>query len=128
LLSKQRHRHASLLIGDGVVENRDRSTTPLNYRLRCFEPDLALFPQQQMFNGGPDKSGSGRKPRAKDAGNPMVDMLINTETDDTILDHWPSVLPWIVNAASCCDFILFSNTGIFGWGQMQYTALGSDRG
>jgi hypothetical protein len=55
LLSKQRHRHASLLIGDGVVENRDRSTTPLNYRLRCFESDLALFPQQQMFNGGPDK-------------------------------------------------------------------------
>ena len=46
----------------------------------------------------------------------MVNMLINTETDDTILDHWPSVLPWIVNAASCCDFILFSNTGIFGWG------------
>jgi hypothetical protein len=88
--------------------------------------------RQQMFNGGSDKSGSGRKPRTKDAGNPMVGMLINTETDDTILDHWPSVLPWIVSAASCCDFILFSNTGIFGWGsgrrQMQYTALGSDRG
>jgi hypothetical protein len=51
------------------------------------EPDLALFPQQQMFNGGPDKSGSGRKPRVKDEGDPVVDMLINTETDDTILDH-----------------------------------------
>jgi hypothetical protein len=62
----------------------------------------------------------------------MVDMLINTETDDTIMDHWPSVLPWIVSAAFCCDFILFSNTGIFGWcliaAMMQYTALGSDLG
>jgi hypothetical protein len=87
LLSKQRHRHASLLIGDGVVENRDRSTTPLNYRLRCFEPDLALFPQQQMFNGGPDKSGSGRKPRVKDEGDTVVDLLIKTETHNTILDH-----------------------------------------
>jgi hypothetical protein len=28
LLSKQRHRHASLLIGDGAVENRDRSNQP----------------------------------------------------------------------------------------------------
>ena len=41
-------------------------------------------------------------------------------------------LPWIVSAAFCCDFILFSNTRIFGWGlvaaMMQYTALGSDLG
>ena len=55
-------------------------------------------------------------PRAKYAGDATVDMLINTETDDTILDHWPLVLPWIVSAAFCCDFILFSNTEIIGWG------------
>jgi hypothetical protein len=41
--------------------------------------------RQQIFNGSSD--------RVKYAGDAMVDMLINTETDDTILDHWPSVLP-----------------------------------
>jgi hypothetical protein len=41
--------------------------------------------RQQMFNGGSDKSGSGRKPRVKDAGNPVVDLLIKTETHNTIL-------------------------------------------
>jgi hypothetical protein len=67
---------------------------------------LALFLQEQFFNGGSDKYGSGRKPWVKDEGDAVVDMLINTETDDTILDHWPSVLPWIVSAASCCDLRL----------------------
>jgi hypothetical protein len=94
LLSKQRHRHASLLIGDEAGrEPWPIKSTPLNYRLRCFEPDLALFPQLQMFNGGPDKSGSGRKPRVKDEGDAVVDLLIKTETHNTILDHWPSVSP-----------------------------------
>jgi hypothetical protein len=85
-----------------------------------------------MFNGGPDKSGSGRKPWVKDEGDAVVDMLIKTETHNTILDHRPSVLPWIVSAASCCDFILFSNTGDLWLGsgrrQMQYTALAPDLG
>jgi hypothetical protein len=40
-----------------------------------------------MFNGGPDKSGSGRKPRVKDEGDAVVDLLIKTETHNTILDH-----------------------------------------
>jgi hypothetical protein len=55
----------------------------LNCRLRCPKPYLALFLQQQFFNGRPDKSGSGRKPRVKDEGDAVVDLL----THNTILDH-----------------------------------------
>jgi len=56
LLSKQRHRDASLWIGEGVVENRDRSNQPpINFHLRCAEPDLAFFMRQQIFNGSSDK-------------------------------------------------------------------------